>query len=166
MRDWSIEDINFLNMYYNNSPIKEIADELGIPVNDVSLKAIELEIQEVIPDNHKKCSACKEIKHVNLFYKKFTAKDGFQCYYKECHDERKRNINFSKKLKEKSNKDTMRNKICEKAKLDSKNKIYVCVECGLHKLGKDFYFKSTTLKRCTRCISCYLKYRENLKIKK
>ena len=159
---WKEEEVRFLKEYYKDYSIIEIAKELNKNINVVKEKVVELAL---ISHNEKRCRDCNEIKLLSEFYKR--KKDGYyNCYCKYCDNIRRRNNAILKKIKSKLDSDIDKITRNEKIKQATKNEILECTICKNKKLGKEFYYDSSKLRRMSICIECYKEYHLELEIRK
>jgi len=166
MRDWTKEEIQFIREYYADYPIKEIAAEIKRSIKSVNIKANELGIVEIVPEGFKKCIDCNNIKPLNNFHSHSTDKGSTNSYCKPCDYIRRKKNALLKKEKEIFKNITYKLKLAAQFKIETASKFYECKKCSQKKIGKDFYFDSSKLKRNDYCIVCYLNDRKEKEIKK
>lgn len=151
-------------MYFKDYPTKELADELKRSIKEIKDKACELNLIEKIPTGFKKCKDCGEIKKNSEFHKHSTL--SLNCYCKQCDKLRRRNNAITKKIKTKIESQLEKKIKAELIKFHTDTILLECTHCKEQKLGSEFYFDSSKLKRSNTCISCTKSMRESKEIEK
>ncbi|MGN2339005.1 hypothetical protein ACTFIN_12915 [Clostridium cagae] len=151
-------------MYFRNYPTKELADELQCSIKEIKDKAYDLDLIEKLSPGFKKCKDCGEIKRTSEFHKHSTL--SLNCYCKHCDTIRRRNNAILKKIKAKIDSELEKKAKAEFIKINTSNILLECTHCKKQKLGSEFYFDSSNLKRFSICISCTKIMRESKEIEK
>lgn len=164
MKTWTKEEIQFVKEYFKDYPTKELAEELHCSIKNINDLAKQLNLIDSIPNGFKKCKDCNEVKSLSEFYKRNNEYPNSYC--KVCDNIRRRNHTIMKKIKAQIELDLNKINISNTLKTSTENVYFECTKCRNKKLGSNFYFDSSILKRKNICIDCEKQIRENAEIQK
>lgn len=170
------QEKEYIRLYYPVRYSQKIAEDLGIEKSIINNFAKEEELKKVkkntyIIEGKKLCGRCNKWVDLDGFHKsKNLVKhpSGYQDWCITCHRQ------YTKDNKDKFDKYKERNKkkqdfhTCNSTIEENKttNENYKCKMCGEIKLGKEFSFVQSRMKRDCTCRECRKKVRDNNKIKK
>lgn len=179
-RGWTDEETNYLIESYNNLDltIEDIANTLGRKKDTIVKKARALGIKKLrfkdvpVPQGHRLCRACREIKPYSEFHKNISKKnDPYASSCKDCCSMRAKELRHKKILdkiqKQVQLQDDTERKEKEAFLLEIKGKLFKCSCCKLE-LPSDKYTlvrKNGKLKVKVWCKKCSVKKAEENKLK-